>query len=89
LVHLLLAYYWLEDRDPPDFAPTVEIHRKPGYDPAELFFNRRQGQAKAALRFAQSTLGFLYTVLLCTDATLDADRFDATDAFGPMLDALR
>lgn len=26
---------WFEDRAP-DFAPTVEIHRKPGYDPAEL-----------------------------------------------------
>jgi len=85
--------YWpttgSKTRDPPDFAPTVEIHRKPGYDPAELFFNRRQGQAKAALRFAQNTLGFRNTALLCTDATLDADRFDATDAFGPMLDALR
>jgi hypothetical protein len=23
----------------PDFAPTVDIHRKPGYDPAELFLN--------------------------------------------------
>jgi hypothetical protein len=38
---------------------------------------------------AQNTLGCRYTALLCTDATLDADRFDATDAFGPMLDALR
>jgi predicted AlkP superfamily pyrophosphatase or phosphodiesterase len=29
--------YWLDDRRAPDFARTVDIHRKPGYDPAELF----------------------------------------------------
>ncbi len=32
-------YYWLEDRLAPDFARTVDIHRKPGYDPVELFFD--------------------------------------------------
>ena len=32
-------YYWLDDRRAPDFARTVEIHRKPGYDPAELFID--------------------------------------------------
>ena len=34
-------YYWLDDKRQPDFAPTVDIHRKPGYDPAELFINPR------------------------------------------------
>jgi predicted AlkP superfamily pyrophosphatase or phosphodiesterase len=32
-------YYWLDDRRMPDFARTVDIHRKPGYDPAELFID--------------------------------------------------
>lgn len=32
-------YYWLDDDRAPDFARTVDIHRKPGYDPAELFFD--------------------------------------------------
>lgn len=32
-------YYWLDDRREPDFARTVDIHRKPGYDPAELFLD--------------------------------------------------
>ena len=32
-------YFWLDDRRAPDFARTVEIHRKPGYDPVELFLN--------------------------------------------------
>ncbi|MCD6043329.1 MAG: alkaline phosphatase family protein, partial [Burkholderiales bacterium] len=30
-------YYWLDERRAPDFARTVDIHRKPGYDPVELF----------------------------------------------------
>ncbi|MBE9179972.1 alkaline phosphatase family protein [Oculatella sp. LEGE 06141] len=32
-------YYWLSDRQAPIFARTVDIHRKPGYDPVELFLN--------------------------------------------------
>ena len=32
-------YYWLDDDRAPDFARGVEIHRKPGYDPVELFFD--------------------------------------------------
>ena len=32
-------YYWLEPGREPDFARTVDIHRKPGYDPAELFID--------------------------------------------------
>jgi predicted AlkP superfamily pyrophosphatase or phosphodiesterase len=34
-------YYWLDDRSAPDFARTVDIHRKPGYDPVELFVDPR------------------------------------------------
>lgn len=34
-------YYWNDDTKAPDFARIVEIHRKPGYDPCELFFNPR------------------------------------------------
>ena len=32
-------YYWLDDAAAPGFARTVDIHRKPGYDPVELFFD--------------------------------------------------
>lgn len=31
-------YYWNDDAQAPDFARCVAIHRKPGYDPAEMFF---------------------------------------------------
>ena len=31
--------FWLDDSQAPDYARTVDIHRKPGYDPCELFFD--------------------------------------------------
>jgi predicted AlkP superfamily pyrophosphatase or phosphodiesterase len=31
--------YWLDGAKAPDFARTVDIHRKPGYDPLELFID--------------------------------------------------
>lgn len=52
--------YWVDDRRAPDFARTVDIHRKPGYDPCELFFDpeRFWPQGRALLRLAQKKLGF-------------------------------
>jgi predicted AlkP superfamily pyrophosphatase or phosphodiesterase len=32
-------YWWNDDAKAPQFATTVDIHKKPGYDPVELFFN--------------------------------------------------
>jgi hypothetical protein len=34
-------YYWLDDAKAPAFARTVDIHRKPGYDPVELHFDMK------------------------------------------------
>jgi predicted AlkP superfamily pyrophosphatase or phosphodiesterase len=53
-------YYWLDDAKAPDFAPTVDIHRKPGYDPAELFINPRIAlpKLKLAAKLLQKKLGF-------------------------------
>jgi predicted AlkP superfamily pyrophosphatase or phosphodiesterase len=56
-------YYWLDDTSAPDFARLVEIHRKPGYDPAELFFDPAgPGAAKrrAAVALARKKLGLRY-----------------------------
>ncbi len=37
------AYYWWDDwTKAPEFAFTVDIHRKPGYDPCELWFDWRR-----------------------------------------------
>ena len=49
--------YWEDDRRAPDFATSVDIHRKPGYDPCELFMTSK---ARAAARLAQKKLGFRY-----------------------------
>jgi predicted AlkP superfamily pyrophosphatase or phosphodiesterase len=43
-------YYWLDDARCPDFARLVEIHRKPGYDPVELFLD-------PAIRFPKLAIG--------------------------------
>ncbi len=53
-------YYWLDDKKAPDFAPTVDIHRKPGYDPAELFIDPDIvfPKLKILYRLAQKKLGF-------------------------------
>jgi len=53
-------YYWLDDRRAPDFARTVDIHRKPGYDPVELFLDPalRWVHLKILWRLAQKKLGF-------------------------------
>ncbi len=55
-------YYWLDARDEPDFAPTVDIHRKPGYDPCELFLDPtlRFPKLRVARRLAQKKLGMRY-----------------------------
>jgi predicted AlkP superfamily pyrophosphatase or phosphodiesterase len=53
-------YYWLDDARAPDFARTVDIHRKPGYDPAELFIDPalRAVKAKVGLTLLKKKLGF-------------------------------
>jgi predicted AlkP superfamily pyrophosphatase or phosphodiesterase len=53
-------YYWDADRLAPDFARCVDIHRKPGYDPVELFLDRkiRLPKLKIAWRLLQKKLGF-------------------------------
>ncbi len=52
-------YYWNDDARAPDFARCVDIHRKPGYDPCELFMTSK---ARAIARVAQKKLGFRYRV---------------------------
>lgn len=50
-------YYWLDDKRAPDFARTVDIHRKPGYDPCELFMT---STARAGARLLQKKMGLRY-----------------------------
>ncbi len=52
-------YYWLDPSRAPDFATTVDIHRKPGFDPVELFIDPSLALPKVSigLRLAKKALG--------------------------------
>ena len=55
-------YYWSDPSQTPDFARTVDIHRKPGYDPCEMFLDPalRAPKLRVARRVAAKKLGFRY-----------------------------
>lgn len=66
-------YYWLDDRLAPDFARCVDIHRKPGYDPVELFLDPAIPLVKLKIlrRLLQKKLGFRMLMdVIPLDATL-------------------
>ena len=63
-------YYWLDDKNAPDFARTVDIHKKPGYDPVELFMVKG-GKFKATKSLLKKKLGFRYLLdVIPLDASL-------------------
>ncbi len=65
-------YYWLDDERAPDYARTVDIHRKPGYDPVELFLD-------PALRLPMLSVGWrLFKRSLGMRTLLDVIPLDAT-----------
>ena len=55
-------YFWQDDAVAPDYARCVDIHRKPGYDPAELFVDPtlKFPKLKVARQLAKKLLGFRY-----------------------------
>ena len=55
-------YHFLDDARAPDCARTVEIHRKPGYDPAELLIDPKIRFPKLAVasRLARKAIGMRY-----------------------------
>ena len=66
-------YFWQDDERAPDYARTVDIHRKPGYDPCELLVDPELSwpRLKAGLTLARKWLGFRYTMELTPlDASL-------------------
>ena len=66
-------HYWLDESRRPDFATTVDIHRKPGYDPTELFADPalKFPKAKVAKNLAKKLLGFRYLMdVIGTDPSI-------------------
>jgi len=52
----------------PDYARCVDIHKKPGYDPVEMFMTSK---VKAGLTLLKKKLGFRYVMnIVPLDATL-------------------
>ncbi|WP_285137570.1 nucleotide pyrophosphatase/phosphodiesterase family protein [Microbacterium sp. lyk4-40-TSB-66] len=81
-------YFWLDDDRAPEYARGVDIHRKPGYDPAELFFDPADRLAKAkagvnlvkkkvGLRYAMSTVPLDPSCVRGTHGRLPSSRQDA------------
>jgi len=66
-------YHFLDEARAPDYARTVDIHRKPGYDPVELLIDPalRMAKGRIALRLLQKKLGMRYLMdVISLDATL-------------------
>lgn len=65
-------YFWEDNSLAPDFARTIDIHRKPGYDPCELFID-------PAIRFPKLKIAkFLLKKKLGIRGLLDVIPLDAT-----------
>ncbi len=52
-------YFWLDDAVAPDYARVVDIHKKPGYDPVELFMTSK---ARAGYKLLRKKLGLRYVM---------------------------
>ncbi len=84
-------YYWLDDALAPDFARTVDIHRKPGYDPVELFLDPalRAPKLKVGWTLLKKTVGFRYLMdVIPLDASLvrgSHGRMPESRKAGPVL----
>ncbi|MCS5491289.1 alkaline phosphatase family protein [Algoriphagus limi] len=66
-------YFWLDDEKAPDYARCVDIHRKPGYDPVELFLDPaiKIPLLKVGSKVLKKKLGFRYLMdVIPLDATL-------------------
>ncbi len=65
-------YFWQDDSLAPDYARTIDIHRKPGYDPCELFVD-------PAIAFPKLKIAkFLLKKKLGLRGLLDVIPLDAT-----------
>lgn len=54
--------YWLSAAEQPDFAQSIEIHKKPGYDPREIAFDPRGGRLRALRALVRKQLGLRYVL---------------------------
>ena len=79
-------YFWLDDAVAPDYARCVDIHKKPGYDPVEMFMSSKP---RAAYKLLRKKLGFRYVMdVIPLDAALIGGSHGSVDTpkeFHPVL----
>jgi predicted AlkP superfamily pyrophosphatase or phosphodiesterase len=79
-------YFWLNDSKAPDYARSVDIHKKPGYDPVEMFMTSK---ARAGYKLLRKKLGLRYVMdVIPLDATLikgSHGRINTPTEFHPIL----
>ena len=79
-------YYWMDDSKAPDFARSVDIFKKPGYDPVEMFMTSK---ARAAYKLIRKKAGLRYVMdVIPLDATLikgSHGRLEKNSSFHPVL----
>ncbi|TCD26198.1 alkaline phosphatase family protein [Pedobacter psychrodurus] len=79
-------YFWLDDAKAPDYARVVDIHKKPGYDPVEMFMTSK---LRAGYKLLRKKAGFRYVMdVIPLDATLikgSHGSINVADKFKPVL----
>ncbi|AMR33482.1 phosphodiesterase [Mucilaginibacter sp. PAMC 26640] len=79
-------YFWLDDAVAPDYARVVDIHKKPGYDPVEMFMTSK---GRAAYKLLRKKMGFRYVMdVIPLDASLikgSHGRVNIEDQYKPVL----
>jgi predicted AlkP superfamily pyrophosphatase or phosphodiesterase len=79
-------YFWHDDALAPDYARCVDIHRKPGYDPVEMFMTSK---LRAGYKLLRKKAGLRYVMdLIPLDATLikgSHGRMNTPTEFHPVL----
>jgi predicted AlkP superfamily pyrophosphatase or phosphodiesterase len=79
-------YFWMDDAKAPDYSRAVDIHKKPGYDPVEMFMTSK---ARAAYKLLRKKAGLRYVMdVIPLDAALikgSHGRLEKNVAFHPVL----
>lgn len=79
-------YFWLDDAKAPDYARAVDIHKKPGYDPVEMFMSSK---LRAGYKLLRKKAGLRYVMdVIPLDPTLvkgSHGRIGTAKAYHPVL----
>jgi hypothetical protein len=79
-------YFWMDDNKAPDYARCVDIHKKPGYDPVEMFMSSK---LRAGYKLLRKKAGFRYVMdVIPLDANLvkgSHGRIGVRPEFQPVL----